>query len=100
MLMYHDYICDKLNNKRYAHMVINNNVYFILHTEDIGFIPRHIIELSNVIKVIKPSKKNITNTIVTPSVKRKFDGKCINLKDTEYGNNLNIYKDHELLLYI
>jgi hypothetical protein len=71
----------------------DNNVYFILHTEDIGFIPRHIIELSNVIKVIKPSKKNITNTIVSPSVKRKFDGKCINLKDTEYGNNLNIYNN-------
>ena len=68
-----------------------NNVYFILHTEDIGFIPRHIIELSNVIKVIKPSKKNITNAIVFSNVKKNIVGNYTNLKDIETDNNVNIY---------
>jgi len=70
-----------------------NNIYFILHTEDIGFIPRHIIELSNVIKVIKPLKKNITNMIVSSGTKKKHIGECTTFKDIECGNNLNIYNN-------
>ncbi len=70
-----------------------NNIYFILHTEDVGFIPRHIIELSHLIKVIKPSKKNITNTIVSSSVKKNIVGNYTNFKDMECGNNINVYNN-------
>ena len=37
------------------------NIFFILHTEDIGFLPRQIIELSNIVRVAKPLKKYIEN---------------------------------------
>lgn len=95
----------------YTYMTSNyeTNIFFILHTEDIGFIPRQIIELSNVIRVSKPSKKyydyiekdinklekniNVLNLIKNAkNIKKKnLKETFLNLKNFQNNCNIDVY---------
>jgi hypothetical protein len=94
----------------YTYMSSNyeNNIFFILHTEDIGFIPRQIIEISNVIRVSKPCKKNyehiekdinkleknkeIIKIIKNNKIgKKKIKEEFLNLKNFQSTCNINVY---------